>query len=219
MTKIQDYLKTFDVQDRYDFDEDGDFFEPDGYIDHFQIVHAGGDEADGDPIYGADAIWSHRGNVGIHGLGDGPGPAIGGVQVGEGGPSDGGAVQIPNNPTGIWVSDYTIQPENGGLSVFSHEFGHDLGLPDLYDTSGNSGGASNSVEQWSLMASRAAPCRRTRASVTTRCRSAPGTSSSWAGSTTTSRAPAGPAPTSCVPASRPAAARPTAWSCCCPTRT
>ncbi|MSZ77387.1 MAG: peptidase M6, partial [Actinobacteria bacterium] len=41
MQRIQDYLKTFDLQDRYDFDEDGDFDEPDGYIDHFQIVHAG----------------------------------------------------------------------------------------------------------------------------------------------------------------------------------
>lgn len=154
MARIQAYLKEFDVQDRYDYDEDGDFREPDGYIDHFQIVHAGGDEADGDPIYAADAIWSHRGNVGIHGLGEGPGPAIGGVQVGEGGISDpnGAQVDIPDNPTGMWVSDYTIQPENGGLGVFAHEYGHDLGLPDLYDTSGNSGGASNSVEHWSLMA-------------------------------------------------------------------
>ena len=43
--------------DRYDFDEDGDFDEPDGYIDHFQAVHAGeGEEAGADP----DAIWSHR---------------------------------------------------------------------------------------------------------------------------------------------------------------
>ena len=49
MTQIQDYLKTFDHQDRYDFDGDGNFNEPDGFIDHFQIVHAGGDEADGDP--------------------------------------------------------------------------------------------------------------------------------------------------------------------------
>ncbi len=156
MQRVQDYLKTFDIQDRYDFDGDGDFREPDGYIDHFQIVHAGGDEADGDPIYGEDAIWSHRGNVGIHGLGDGPGPAIGGVEVGEGGKSDtsapDGGVDIPNNPTGLWVSDYTMQPENGGLSVFAHEYAHDLELPDLYDTSGNTGGASNSVEHWSLMA-------------------------------------------------------------------
>src|SRR4029079_19142037 len=123
MKMIQDYLKTFDHQDRYDFDGDGDFNEPDGYIDHFQIVHAGGDEADGDPVYGSDAIWSHRGNVGLPPHGQGPGPAIGGVQVGEGGVSDAsspdGPVEFPDNPTGIWVNDYTMQPENGGLSVFA----------------------------------------------------------------------------------------------------
>ena len=37
---------------------------------------------------------------------------------------------------GIWAADYTVHPENGGLSVIAHEFGHDLGLPDEYDTSG-----------------------------------------------------------------------------------
>ena len=119
MTRIQNYLKTFDHQDRYDFDGDGNFNEPDGFIDHFQIVHAGGDQADGDPIYGSDAIWSHRWNAQIHPFGTGPagGAPIGGVQVGEGGVSDpnGANVTIPNNPTGIWVNDYTIQPENGGL--------------------------------------------------------------------------------------------------------
>jgi immune inhibitor A len=151
MKRIQDYLKTFDKQDRYDYDGDGDFNEPDGYIDHFQIVHAGGDEADGDPEYGSDAIWSHRSNVAIHPHGEGPGPAIGGVNVGEGGPSDGGKEVLPDNPTGIWVSDYTMQPENGGLSVFAHEYGHDLGLPDEYDTSGNTGGAENSTGFWTLM--------------------------------------------------------------------
>jgi immune inhibitor A len=155
MPQIRDYLKQFDVQDRYDYDGDGNFREPDGYIDHFQIVHAGGDEADGDPIYGTDAIWSHRGNIGLHPHGDGPGPAIGGVQVGEGGASDTGApdggVVLPDNPTGMWVNDYTMQPENGGLSVFAHEYAHDLGLPDEYDTSGNTGGAENSTGFWSLM--------------------------------------------------------------------
>lgn len=155
MQRIQDYLKTFDVQDRYDFDEDGDFDEPDGYIDHFQVVHAGGDQADGDPVYGEDAIWSHRWYAQVEPFGTGPqdGGQFGGVDVGSGGVSDpdGAALEIPDNPTGVWVGDYTIQPENGGLSVFAHEFAHDLGLPDLYDTSGNTGGAENSTGFWSLM--------------------------------------------------------------------
>ena len=56
-------LKDYDVWDRNDFDGDGDFNEPDGYIDHFQIVHSGGDQADGDPSQGEDAIWSHRWKV------------------------------------------------------------------------------------------------------------------------------------------------------------
>jgi M6 family metalloprotease-like protein len=55
----------------------------------------------------------------------------------------------------IKVNNYTIQPElavpNGtmiGAGVFAHEFGHALGLPDLYDTDDSSSGAGN----WSLMA-------------------------------------------------------------------
>ncbi|MFI7066665.1 immune inhibitor A domain-containing protein [Kribbella sp. NPDC050124] len=126
-------LKTFDQWDRYDFDGDGNFNEADGYIDHFQIVHSGGDQADGDPWQGEDAIWSHRWYVGLAG-----GPAnnpVGGTQLGD---------------TGMWVGDYTIQPENGGISVFAHEYGHDLGLPDLYDTSGPP--VENHVNWWSIMA-------------------------------------------------------------------
>lgn len=126
----------YDVWDRYDFDQDGDFNEADGYIDHFQVVHAGGDQADGDPYQGEDAIWSHRWRAYQSGE-EGEGPAnlpIGGVEIGD---------------TGIWVADYTIQPENGGLSVFAHEYGHDLGLPDDYDTAG---GPSTNNEWWTLMA-------------------------------------------------------------------
>ncbi|HYH34314.1 MAG TPA: immune inhibitor A domain-containing protein [Nocardioides sp.] len=153
--RVARYLKSFDSVDRYDFDEDGDFKEPDGYIDHFQLVHAGADESDGDPVYGIDAIWAHKGHAQIQEDPDsGPegGAQIGGVNAGEGGASGGGIVNVPHNPTGVWVNDYTVQPENGGLSVFAHEFAHDLGLPDLYDTSGNSGGAENSMGFWSLMA-------------------------------------------------------------------
>jgi immune inhibitor A len=132
--QIATALKSYDQWDRYDYDSDGNFNEPDGYLDHFQIVHAGGDQADGDPQQGEDAIWSHRWYVQT-GIGTaGPtGNPLGGAQLGD---------------TGLWVGDYTIQPENGGLSVFTHEYGHDLGLPDHYDTAGG----SNGVEYWTLMA-------------------------------------------------------------------
>jgi immune inhibitor A len=131
--QILDELATFDVHDRYDYDGDGNFNEPDGYLDKFQIVHAGGDQADADPIYGEDAIWSHRWyaydtDIGVTGPPQNP---AGGTQIGN---------------TSFWVGDYTIQPENGGLSVVAHEYGHDLGLPDLY------GSADDPVEWWSLMA-------------------------------------------------------------------
>ena len=149
-TQIADYLKTFDKWDRYDLDGDGNFDEPDGFIDHFQIVHAGGDQAAGDPQQGTDAIWSHRWYASVQGGGPGGLP---GVNIGSGGPSGGLPGGIPNHPVGVWVGDYTIQPENGGLGVFAHEYTHDLGLPDLYDTSGNTGGAENSTAFWSLMSS------------------------------------------------------------------
>ncbi|MFI5934867.1 immune inhibitor A domain-containing protein [Actinoplanes sp. NPDC051494] len=129
-------LASFDQHDRYDYDNDGDFNEPDGYIDHFQIVHAGGDQADGDPQQGEDAIWSHRSYVSAGDQGN-TGPAnnkLGGTQVGS---------------TGLWIGDYTMQPENGGMSVFAHEYTHDLGLPDDYDTTGR---GDNANEYWTLMA-------------------------------------------------------------------
>ena len=149
MTQIRRYLDTFDLQDRYDADGDGNYEEPDGFIDHFQIVHAGGDQAAGDPTYGSDAIWSHRWYSNLQAGGP---SGLTGVNVG----SNGGSLsssQVPDNPTGVWVGDYTIQPENGGLGVFAHEYAHDLGLPDLYDTSGNTGGAENSTGFWTLMSS------------------------------------------------------------------
>ena len=87
-------------------DSDGDFNEPDGYIDHFQAVHAGeGEEAGARP----DAIWSHRWYVNGTDYGQtGPGAnKLGGTQIGE---------------SGFWIGDYTVEPENGGLGVFAHEF-------------------------------------------------------------------------------------------------
>ncbi|MFI6641607.1 immune inhibitor A domain-containing protein [Streptomyces sp. NPDC050504] len=133
--QIKADIVKYDQWDRTDHDGDGVFNEPDGYIDHFQIVHAGEDGSAGGGAQGTDALWAHRGYAYSRDDGDtGPsGFKAGGVAVGD---------------TGIWVGDYTMQPENGGLGVFAHEYGHDLGLPDLYDTTNS---AENSVGFWSLM--------------------------------------------------------------------
>ena len=45
--QINAYLAKFDIWDRYDYDGDGNFNEPDGYIDHFQSIHAGEGEETG----------------------------------------------------------------------------------------------------------------------------------------------------------------------------
>ncbi|MGA5272000.1 immune inhibitor A domain-containing protein [Streptomyces lydicamycinicus] len=133
--QIKTDLAKYDQWDRYDHDGDGNFNEPDGYIDHFQIVHAGEDESAGGGVQKTNAIWAHRWYAyGTDAGKTGPGAnKAGGTQIGD---------------TGIWVGDYTMQPENGGLGVFAHEYGHDLGLPDEYDTSGT---GESSVDFWSLM--------------------------------------------------------------------
>jgi immune inhibitor A len=137
---INAYLAQFDVWDRYDYDNDGNFDEPDGYIDHFQTVHAGIGEDAGGGAQGADAIWSHRWYVNQTDFGT-TGPSVGGTDVLFGG------AHIGNS--NYWIGDYTVEAENGGLGVFAHEFGHDLGLPDLYDTNGG----ENSTAFWTLMSS------------------------------------------------------------------
>ncbi|MGW9632293.1 immune inhibitor A domain-containing protein [Agromyces sp. NPDC055520] len=134
--EIKAELASFDVWDRYDADADGDFDEPDGYLDHFQAVHAGEGEDAGGGAQGEDAIWSHRWYVNSTDYGvTGPtGAKFGGAQIGD---------------TGFWIGDYTVEAENGGLGVFAHEYAHDLGLPDFYDTAGG----ENSTAFWTLMSS------------------------------------------------------------------
>ena len=130
--QINEYLSQFDVWDRYDYDGDGNFDEPDGYIDTFQSVHAGlGEEEGGAPW----TIWSHSwyAHYELRGLAGPPFNMAGGIRIGQ---SD------------YWVGKYTIQPEDGGVGVFAHEYGHDLGLPDLYDYYGENG-----TGFWTLMSS------------------------------------------------------------------
>ncbi|MFW5470010.1 immune inhibitor A domain-containing protein [Knoellia sp. CPCC 206435] len=132
--QVDTKLKEFDKVDRYDADGDGNFAEPDGYIDHFQAIHAGEGEEAGGGVLGDDAIWSHRWYVNSD-------------QIGKTGPSGNKSGGARIGRSSIWVGDYTTEPENGGLGVFAHEFGHDLGLPDYYDTAGG----DNGTGFWTLM--------------------------------------------------------------------
>jgi immune inhibitor A len=126
-------LSEYDVWDRDDYDGDGVYNEPDGIIDHLMVIHAGvGEEAGGGSL-GGDAIWSHRWNLG-------------------------GLIAVPGGESNsdrfdglLGAYDYTIEPEDGAAGVFAHEFGHDLGLPDEYDTQYT--GEGEAVAYWSLMAS------------------------------------------------------------------
>ena len=49
---------------------------------------------------------------------------------------------------GVRVFQYMTCPQDGRVGVFSHEFGHNLGLPDLYETDA---GGSSVVGVWSIM--------------------------------------------------------------------
>ncbi|MEV6523348.1 immune inhibitor A domain-containing protein [Longispora sp. NPDC051575] len=129
--QIKAHMAKFDVWDRDDFDGDGNFDEPDGYLDHVQIIHSGeGEEAGG----GDDLVWSHSWSAF-------------GADAGKTGPAGNKQGGVAIGDTGIWVSRYTTEPENGGLGVFAHEYGHDIGLPDYYDTQGGDNGTSF----WTLM--------------------------------------------------------------------
>ena len=107
--EIDAYLARFDVWDRYDHDGDKNYNEPDGYIDHFQAIHAGEGEEAGGGTLGEDAIWSHRwyADYTTQGSAGPEGNLLGGKRIGS---------------SNFWIGDYTIEPENGGLGVFAHEY-------------------------------------------------------------------------------------------------
>jgi immune inhibitor A len=95
---------------------------PDGYIDHLVVIHAGVDESSGGGAQGSDALWAH--SSWIDEL-NGKGPYGAGL----------GGYQVPGTTgLGVWAGPYTMDPEDGAAGVFCHEFAHDLGLPDQYDT-------------------------------------------------------------------------------------
>ncbi len=115
----------------------------DGYVDTLWAVHSGlGAEETGDT---SNDIWSHSWDFASAGMG---------VFT--------TSTPDPYHPgSNIKINSYIVQPETSywaggsgytqgiiGIGVFCHEFGHALGLPDLYDTVGTGEGLGNA----SLMA-------------------------------------------------------------------
>ncbi len=116
----------YDVEDQGDLDGDGNLYEPDGALDHVIVLHAGKDQAAGGGAEGTYAEWSSSSVVG----------------------ATTGGVTVPG-ADGLRVLNYTTQPENAGIGVIAHEYGHDLGLPDLYDSIGPN--TDTDVGWWDLM--------------------------------------------------------------------
>ena len=86
----------------------------DGYVDALNLIHQGAGAEEGD----YSNIWSHKSSLG----------------------------NLAVNYDGVTINSYNISPEiqNGNIvaiGVLAHEFGHALGLPDLYDTDYTSSGA------------------------------------------------------------------------------
>ncbi len=109
----------------------------DGVVDALIVVHSGGDAAAGDN----ENIWSYTGRLGADSVVTNDQAAGGGF---------------------IRVDLYSLLPELDGngsspvqseIGVFCHEFGHQLGLVDLYPVGFNSGQelASNGIGAWGLM--------------------------------------------------------------------
>jgi immune inhibitor A len=119
-------LESYDIEDPFDIDGDGNYDEADGIIDHVMLFHSSIGEEAGGGVLADDAIWSHRFYV----------------------DSNTNGYVIPGRG-GLKVFGYTVQPIDAAAGVCTHEFGHDLGLPDEYDTT-NSGDGSP-VGAWSLM--------------------------------------------------------------------
>ena len=121
-------LSEYDQSDFFDLDGDGNINEPDGIIDHVMIIHASiGEEAGGGSL-AEDAIWSHRFYV----FDENQEP-----------------VAVPDS--NIKLFGYTVTPIDAAVGVIVHEFGHDLGVDDEYDS--DNGAFGSPVANWSLMAS------------------------------------------------------------------
>jgi len=122
----------------YDMDHDG-------YVDMLWVIHAG---VGGESNLDRNAFWSitSRMSTGWH-YGD---PFL------TTDPVPGSTTQYMRLDRFSTMPEmsYLLPGRRSEIGVYTHEFGHALGLPDLYDTSGGTGGAPNmGPGNWALMSS------------------------------------------------------------------
>lgn len=154
----------FDRWDPDDINGNKNLDEGDGYLDHFVVVFAGKGQSSCEGLHKirdilttnvgmealdklspeqrecADRIWPHRSKVKLN---DGRGPVVAGKSNPKGG--------LPLSDS-LWIRDYNMQSEYTGASTFIHEFGHSIGLPDVYSRT-----SSNSTGAWEVMSHTTSP--------------------------------------------------------------
>lgn len=89
----------------------------DGYVDALFVVHAGPGAEAISYPARTDYIWSHKWSISTQ------------------------------TRDGVHINEYSMENQDGKVGVYCHEFGHVLGLPDLYDTDYSSSG----VGDWCVM--------------------------------------------------------------------
>jgi immune inhibitor A len=117
------------------FDSNGPLGLPDGVVDGLFVVHAG---PGGEQTGSVNDMWSHKFNLPAGVSKDGTTLFAFTTEPERWGPNG----SPPLTPPGELIS----------IGVFCHEFGHVLGLPDLYDLSGDVDD-SEGVGEWDLMGS------------------------------------------------------------------
>lgn len=122
-------LSQYDVEDKFDYNHNGNYYEPDGIIDTLVVLHAGIGEEHGGGSLGDDAIWPFRAEADWY--------ESSGYKMPEGKDTKGRTWKAKN---------FITMSQDLPTDLFVHEYGHDLGLPDLY-----SGGAEPPVSYWSVM--------------------------------------------------------------------
>ncbi len=115
------------------YDTDGD-----GFIDNIFVYYAGYNEAEWGPD---DSVWPHRWGVYP-------------TSIYNGGNYNGSVASITFNGKRLFDYACTSELRNNsggnmaGIGTFVHEFGHVLGLPDLYATNG---APHHTLNSWSVM--------------------------------------------------------------------